>query len=91
VRGSTEKKKQEARVMEKKNMKKNEAVSQLYGKVWKVMETEGTRVRKGQEVMVIEAMKLEIPVTAPKDGVLVKILAKPGDDIAAGQPLAIIA
>jgi propionyl-CoA carboxylase alpha chain len=52
---------------------------------------EGERVRKGQTILVIEAMKMEHRVAAPCDGVVEKLLTQPGAVVAAGQVVAIVA
>jgi propionyl-CoA carboxylase alpha chain len=51
---------------------------------------EGERVRTGQAIVVIEAMKMEHRVAAPYDGVLEKVLTQPGAVVATGQLLAIV-
>jgi propionyl-CoA carboxylase alpha chain len=50
----------------------------------------GERVRKGQAIVVIEAMKMEHRVTAPCDGVVDQVLIRPGAVVAAGQVVAIV-
>jgi acetyl/propionyl-CoA carboxylase alpha subunit len=52
---------------------------------------EGERVRKGQAILVIEAMKMEHRVAAPCDGVVGKLLTQPGAVVATGQVVAIVA
>ncbi|MEV0060784.1 acetyl-CoA carboxylase biotin carboxyl carrier protein subunit [Nocardia sp. NPDC050718] len=47
----------------------------------------GDPVRAGQQVGIIEAMKLMIPVTATKEGVVVELLVDNGDAVEHGQPL----
>ena len=45
-----------------------EIESEVQGNVWKVLVSEGDRVTSGQVLMIIESMKMEIPVEAPADG-----------------------
>jgi acetyl/propionyl-CoA carboxylase alpha subunit len=52
---------------------------------------EGERVRKGQAIIVIEAMKMEHRVVAPYEGVVEKLLTQPGAVVATGQVVAIVA
>ena len=58
------------------------------GKVFKIVADVGTAVKSGDTVVIIEAMKMEIPVVAPKDGTVASIDCAVGDACAAGQLLA---
>lgn len=58
------------------------------GKVFKLESSVGQSLKKGDTVLIIEAMKMEIPVVAPEDGVIASILVKAGDSIEAGATLA---
>ena len=58
------------------------------GKVFKIEANVGQSVKKGDPVVIIEAMKMEIPVVAPKDGTVASIDAAVGDAIEAGAVLA---
>ena len=58
------------------------------GKVFKLEASVGQSLKKGDTVLIIEAMKMEIPVVAPEDGTLASILVKAGDSIEAGATLA---
>ncbi|WP_278260641.1 urea carboxylase [Nocardia sp. AG03] len=62
----------------------------MTGNVWRVDVTEGQRLDPGATVAVLEAMKLELPVTAPDGGVVLKVLAAPGAKVEPGTPLAVI-
>jgi biotin carboxyl carrier protein len=55
--------------------------------VWKVRVRPGERVAAGDELVVLESMKMEIPVTAPGDGVVGAVLVEEGTVIAAGDAL----
>jgi len=50
---------------------------------------EGDSVKAGQVVVVLEAMKMEIEMLAPKDGVIKALCVKTGDSVSEGQNLAI--
>ncbi len=58
------------------------------GKVFKIEANVGASVKAGDPVIIIEAMKMEIPVVAPKDGTVASIDCAVGDACAAGQLLA---
>ncbi|GJF27469.1 urea carboxylase [Kitasatospora sp. NE20-6] len=58
--------------------------------VWKVDVAPGERVGKGQQLMALEAMKMESPVTADRDGVVAELLVGPGDQVQAGSPLVVL-
>ena len=58
------------------------------GKVFKVEKKVGDAVKKGDAVVIIEAMKMEIPVVAPEDGTVASIDVAVGDAIEAGAVLA---
>jgi urea carboxylase len=66
------------------------AEAQFTASVWKVDCEVGQTVRRGQPVVVLEAMKMESPVPAPADGVVVELLVKPGDQVEAGAPLVVL-
>jgi acetyl-CoA carboxylase biotin carboxyl carrier protein len=50
----------------------------------------GDRVRQGQTILIIEAMKTMNPIPAPKDGVLLEILVLDSQPVEFGEPLAVI-
>ena len=58
------------------------------GKVFKVEASVGQAVKKGDAVVIIEAMKMEIPVVAPEDGTVASIDCAVGDAVEAGKVLA---
>ena len=58
------------------------------GKVFKIEAKVGQAVKTGDPVVIIEAMKMEIPVVAPKDGTVASIDVAVGDSIEAGAVLA---
>ena len=58
------------------------------GKVFKIEKQVGAAVKKGDAVVIIEAMKMEIPVVAPEDGTVASINCNVGDAIDAGACLA---
>ena len=58
------------------------------GKVFKIEKQVGAAVKKGDAVVIIEAMKMEIPVVAPEDGTVASIDVAVGDAVEAGSVLA---
>ena len=60
------------------------------GAVWKILVKEGDRVEVDQQIMILEAMKMEIEITAPVAGVISKILVNTTDSVEEGQALAFI-
>ena len=68
-----------------------EAIAPVNGNVWKILVKEGDRVEKDQQIMILEAMKMEIDVVAPVSGTISKILTEPSKAVEEGQTLAVIA
>ena len=58
------------------------------GKVFKIEKQVGAAVKKGDAVVVVEAMKMEIPMVAPQDGTVASIDCAVGDSVEAGAVLA---
>ena len=58
------------------------------GKVFKIEAGVGQTVKRGDAVVIIEAMKMEIPVVAPEDGTVASIDVAVGDAVEAGHVLA---
>ena len=57
------------------------------GKVIEVKAAPGQAVRKGDEIMVVEAMKMENAIRAPRDGIVKSVAARVGDMVAPGTVL----
>lgn len=58
------------------------------GKVFKIVANVGDQVKAGDTVIIIEAMKMEIPQVAPQDGTIASIVVGPGDPVEAGTLMA---
>ena len=69
-----------------KNMKRCE--KRAAGKIFKIEASVGQAVKKGDAVVILEAMKMEIPVVAPQDGTVASINVSVGDAVEAGAVLA---
>ena len=59
----------------------------MSGSVFKVQVKPGDTVGKGQVVVVLEAMKMEIPVESTKQGIVREVLVKQGDAVSEGDVL----
>ncbi|MBL3519955.1 biotin/lipoyl-containing protein [Aliarcobacter lanthieri] len=68
-----------------------EVAALVNGNVWKILVKEGDRVEKDQQLIILEAMKMEIDITAPVAGIVSKILVETSSYVDEGQTLAIIA
>ncbi|WP_372001377.1 acetyl-CoA carboxylase biotin carboxyl carrier protein subunit [Tistrella mobilis] len=62
--------------------------SEIAGKVWKIEVPAGGRVAADDPILILESMKMEIPVNAPVDGTVTEILVAEGDTVAEDQILA---
>jgi acetyl-CoA carboxylase biotin carboxyl carrier protein len=69
-------------------MARQSVEAEVGGTVSKIELREGERVARDQPIMMIELMKMEIPITAPIDGTLVRLLVAEGDIVTAGQDVA---
>jgi acetyl-CoA carboxylase biotin carboxyl carrier protein len=54
-------------------------VASMAGNVWKVLVSEGEEVKEGQDVVILESMKMEIPIAAEQDGVVKNVRIQEGD------------
>ena len=61
--------------------------SSISGNVWKIEVQEGDAILKGQPILILESMKMEIAVYAQEAGTIKKILVGTGQDVQAGQSL----
>lgn len=68
----------------------NEVLATLPSNVFKILVKIGDKVSKGQNVVILEAMKMEINIESPKDGVIKEILVNQGDTVDSNQVLAIV-
>lgn len=58
--------------------------------VWQVTVEEGQMVAEGDEICVLESMKMEIPVTTDSPGVVRELYVQPGVNVREGDPIALI-
>lgn len=64
-----------------------EIVSEVIGTVWKIEKAQGDRVEEGDLIMILESMKMEIPVEASAAGTLAKLEVAEGDSVDEDQVL----
>ena len=71
-------------------MAKIEVTSEVTGNVWKVQAKLGDVLVEEDVIMILESMKMEIPVEAPVEGTLVDLLVAEEDSVDEGQVVAVI-
>lgn len=64
--------------------------SVMPGRIVRVLVQPGQEVKRGQGIIVIEAMKMENEIASPKEGIVREVLGAAGDRVEAGAPLAVI-
>ncbi len=69
---------------------RHEVESEVQGNVWKVEVEAGATVTAGEVLIILESMKMEIPVEAPVAGRLAELLVKAEDPVEEDQVLAIV-
>jgi urea carboxylase len=63
--------------------------SEITGTVWKIVVQPGADLEADDTIMILESMKMEIPVVAPESGRVVTILVAEGAPVREGQDLAV--
>jgi biotin carboxyl carrier protein len=64
--------------------------SDVTGTVWKIEVRVGDAVTEDQTLLILESMKMEIPVGAPRAGTVLQLLVAEGEAVAEGQDVAVI-
>jgi urea carboxylase len=64
--------------------------TQVAGNVWRVPVEAGQHVAAGDTLVIVESMKMEIPVTAPVAGTVLRLFCREGAQVAAGQDLLVV-
>jgi len=64
--------------------------SDVAGTVWKIEVREGETVAEDQTLLILESMKMEIPVSAPHGATVLQLLVKEGEAVAEGQDVVVI-
>ena len=64
--------------------------SEVTGTVWKIEVSVGDSVTEDQTLLILESMKMEIPVSAPHAGTVLQLLVSEGEAVAEGQDVVVI-
>ncbi|GAA1375085.1 acetyl-CoA carboxylase biotin carboxyl carrier protein subunit [Peribacillus frigoritolerans] len=67
-----------------------ELKASMAGSVWKIVASEGQSVTDGQDIIILESMKMEIPITAEEAGTIKELKVNEGDFVNEGDVLAVI-
>jgi acetyl-CoA carboxylase biotin carboxyl carrier protein len=67
-----------------------EVRAELVGSLWKIVTEVGQEVEEDDTLMILESMKMEIPITSPITGTVKAILVREGDVVQEGQTVAIV-
>ena len=62
--------------------------AQVAGKIWKIVASAGQALKAGDSIVILESMKMEIPVVAPQDGTLASISVSEGTPVEVGDLIA---
>ncbi|WP_339237031.1 acetyl-CoA carboxylase biotin carboxyl carrier protein subunit [Oceanobacillus sp. FSL W7-1281] len=60
-------------------------IASMAGNVWKITVAEGDKVSAGQDVVILESMKMEIPISADSEGEVEEIIVSEGDFVSDGD------
>lgn len=71
-------------------MARHNVESEVTGNVWKVLLEAGAKVEEGDVIMILESMKMEIPVEATTSGTLVEVKVAPEDQVEEDDVVAVI-
>ena len=66
-------------------------IAEVAGKVWKIEAQPGATLAADDVILILESMKMEIPVVAPAAGKLLELLVKEGDMVNEGDAVAVTA
>ena len=69
---------------------RREVIAEIAGRVWKIEVRLGDRVAADEPIVILESMKMEIPVPSPADGTLVEIRVAEQDAVEEGQVVAVV-
>ena len=71
-------------------MNNMEVKSEIKAIVWKVLKETGDKVKIDDEIIILESMKMEIPISSEVDGKIKSIEVSEGDEVDEGQLVAIL-
>jgi acetyl-CoA carboxylase biotin carboxyl carrier protein len=64
--------------------------SEINGRVWQIEVEAGAKVAEGDSLVILESMKMEIPVAAPRAGTVKSVLVAKEQEVAEGQALVVL-
>ena len=64
--------------------------AEMVANVWKVLVTPGTAVAEGETLVILESMKMEIPVVAPQGGTVTAVNVAEGGVVQEGDVIAVV-
>ena len=67
-----------------------EVKAELVGNLWKIVVEVGQRVEEDDTLMILESMKMEIPITTPVSGTVTEIRVQEGEVVQEGQTVAVV-
>ena len=67
-----------------------EVLSEMVANVWKVLVSEGDQVSEGDVLVILESMKMEIPVESPESGTVSQLKVAEGGVVQEGEVIAVI-
>jgi biotin carboxyl carrier protein len=65
-----------------------EVKTEITGNVWKVLREAGDKIAEDEPIIILESMKMEIPVSAPESGIIVEILVETDQIVLEGSIVA---
>lgn len=88
VRSQISSKRSESKIKKSVSKRANQVKAPLPGNIFKILVKEGDKIKKGDKIMIMEAMKMENNVLAEKDGKISSIKVKEGDSVLQNDVLA---
>jgi biotin carboxyl carrier protein len=67
-----------------------EVRAEITANVWQVRTEIGAEVAEGDDLVILESMKMEIPVTAPSPGTVIELRVAPDDNVQEGDVVAVL-
>ena len=67
-----------------------DVVAEMVANVWKVLVTEGDTVAEGDPIVILESMKMEIPVESPAGGTVKQVRVQEGGVVQEGDVIAVV-
>ncbi|HLS60053.1 MAG TPA: acetyl-CoA carboxylase biotin carboxyl carrier protein subunit [Virgibacillus sp.] len=68
----------------------NEVKASMAGSVWKIVVSQGDQVESGQDIVILESMKMEIPIASEGSGIVKELKVAEGDFVNEGDTIAVI-